>query len=140
MLVPMAWKPAPTLGVTVLCTWQPPELQCRGSVWNRVLRYTQWKLTFQMLTLSGVPWLWGKMNKIWVVFIPCTIILLKKECSGNYLHCISHRKDFLYIFLLSNEIFGISFVFVFGFFFRLQKLPKYILLENVKGFEVSSTR
>ncbi|XP_004483786.2 tRNA (cytosine(38)-C(5))-methyltransferase isoform X3 [Dasypus novemcinctus] len=33
-----------------------------------------------------------------------------------------------------------SFLYVLDVLPRLQKLPKYILLENVKGFEVSSTR
>ncbi|XP_016068719.1 PREDICTED: tRNA (cytosine(38)-C(5))-methyltransferase isoform X2 [Miniopterus natalensis] len=33
-----------------------------------------------------------------------------------------------------------SFLYILDILPRLQKLPKYILLENVKGFEVSSTR
>ncbi|XP_073857250.1 tRNA (cytosine(38)-C(5))-methyltransferase isoform X14 [Macaca fascicularis] len=33
-----------------------------------------------------------------------------------------------------------SFLYILNILPRLQKLPKYILLENVKGFEVSSTR
>lgn len=33
-----------------------------------------------------------------------------------------------------------SFLYILSILPRLQKLPKYILLENVKGFEVSSTR
>lgn len=50
------------------------------------------------------------------------------------------NKEFLYFVLLNNEIFGILLVLFLHFFFRLQTLPKYILLENVKGFEVSSAR
>ena len=49
---------------------------------------------------------------------------------------ICPENDFLVLRCLE---FCLVFLFV-CFCFRLQKLPKYILLENVKGFEMSSTR
>lgn len=62
---------------------------------------------------------------------------------GFKIHFFLNLESYLSLHFLQVVIFFLLLcnkIFLFVLVCRLQKLPKYILLENVKGFEVSSTR
>lgn len=116
------------VNAATMSTWQPvAEWQALELCCAKSPRKSHSEKSLFQCKLFQIYHALGKMNKIGF-----KIHLKNLE---NYLNLHFSQVVILFL-LLCNEIF----VFMSVSVFRLQKLPKYILLENVKGFEVSSTR